>query len=256
MLGKSGVDDHTDEIAVSSDGSEVYVTTAHCTYDSTNYNCEGLMARLIVSSESLAWQKKIEASDPALYQAIYATDVELHDNDAYFSFMYLAKCLIIVLDTSGTEIAKKQFGVSGETDIIAELVFTSSSLFIFGSFTGSTYQAGASPSHYLYKTQADFADGASCTQLPITTSEVTLSAGDLVFTSSAAILNLVSQTLSASVSAMTTSTYSLSATELCFQDVVPFSLEDKSMITDEVINFSVGPFCSQRGLDLTITAVQ
>ena len=64
MLGKAGVHDHLDEIAVSSDGSELYFNAARCAWDSTNHNCEGSLAKVLVASDSLAWQKRIVASDP------------------------------------------------------------------------------------------------------------------------------------------------------------------------------------------------
>ena len=97
------------------------------------------MAKVLVATESLAWQKKILSSDTTNYHTVYATDVELHNSNVYFTFMYAGDCLVIVLDTSGSEIAKKQFGLNGEIDIISELTFDSSNLYLLGSFTGSTY---------------------------------------------------------------------------------------------------------------------
>ena len=125
MLGKSGIHDTLDEIAISSDAEELYFNSGRRSFDLSNYNCQGSMAKLLVNSEILAWQKKILASDPTNQEAVFATDVELHNNDVYFTFMYGGDCLIIVLDTSGNEVAKKQFGLTGEKDIISELLFDS-----------------------------------------------------------------------------------------------------------------------------------
>ena len=126
------------------------------------------MVKLLTANPgSVAWQKKISATDPANDKAISARDVKLLGDNAYFAFMYVGDCLIVVLNSAGVEIMQRQFGVGGEIDILAALVFTSSGLFIYGSFTGTTYQAGANPSHFIYQTQADFATGPFCTQLPI-----------------------------------------------------------------------------------------
>ena len=132
MVGHAGVDNHLDEIVASTNGNELYFNSGHCSWDNTNHKCEGAMVKVLTASGIVAWQKKIVASDRTNYQAIYATDVEIQDDLLYFAFMYLGDCLIIVLDTAGNEVMKKQFGVNEERDILGELVFTSSSLYLFG----------------------------------------------------------------------------------------------------------------------------
>ena len=107
VIGKTGVNDHLDEMAVSSDGSAVYLHSAHCDWDGSNHNCEGYMIKLIDTQDNIYWQKKITASDPTNFQAIYATDVVIHDSNVYYTFLYLGDCLIIALDSEGTELSKK-----------------------------------------------------------------------------------------------------------------------------------------------------
>ena len=143
--------------------------------------------------------------------------------------------------------------MSGEKDILIGLAFTSSSLFIMGTFTGPTYLLTANPSHFIYKTLPDFVDGSSCTALPIEDSEVTISEGDLQFFSSAAIIGLVSSIPTFTTTPSTTAAYSQTPTELCFQDVVPFEIADKSVVIGEMLTFTIGPFCSQRDLPITVS---
>ena len=131
--------------------------------------------------------------------------------------MYAGDCLIIVMDTSGNEMAKKQFGFASEKDIISELAFDSQNIYIYGSFSGtSTYATGSNPPHYLYKTAKDLSNEESCTSLPITDSSVVISTGNLGLTTSAGITNLLSQVPSATTGIVTSFTFSQSSTELCF----------------------------------------
>ena len=132
MIGKDGVNDHLDEMAVASDGSALYLHSAHCTWDSSIHNCEGYMIKLINTQDSIKWQKKITASDPTNFQAIYATDVVIHNSNVYYTFLYLGDGLIIVLDSAGAEVFKKQFGISGEKDILSEIIIGLENLYMLG----------------------------------------------------------------------------------------------------------------------------
>ena len=76
--------------------------------------------------------------------------------------MYLGDCLIIVLDSEGAEISKKQFGISGEKDILSELIIGSENIYMIGQLTGTTYQTDSNLAMYLYITKSDFSDQTSC----------------------------------------------------------------------------------------------
>ena len=76
--------------------------------------------------------------------------------------MFSGDCIIIVLDSSGVLIGKKQFGITGEVDLIAKLAFASSKLYIYGTFTGATYSVGSNLANFFYMTQPDFAGETSC----------------------------------------------------------------------------------------------
>ena len=63
-----------------------------------------------------------------------------------------------MLDTAGSEVAKKQFGISGDKDIISEIILGSENLYMLGQLTGATYLINSNPSMFFYKTKADFSD--------------------------------------------------------------------------------------------------
>ena len=52
--------------------------------------------------------------------------------------------------------------------------------------------------------------------------------------------------------------YSVSSTSLCYEnDVLPFQIEDiNTSVVDEEFTTVLGPFCSYKNLDLTVTVVE
>ena len=56
----------------------------------------------------------------------------MYNSNVYYTFLYLGDCLIVVLDSAGGEVLKKQFGMSGEKDILGELILTTDNLYMLG----------------------------------------------------------------------------------------------------------------------------
>ena len=66
------------------------------------------------------------------------------------------------LDSEGGEILKKQFGISGEKDILSELIIGSENLYMVGQLTGTNYQTNSNLGMFLYITKSDFSEQATC----------------------------------------------------------------------------------------------
>ena len=60
-----------------------------------------------------------------------------------------------------------------------------------------------------------------------------------------------------STSSQSTNPYSISSTAYCYgEDIPPIQLDSIETIVDEPVFAIIGPFCSNRGLDINLTVVE
>ena len=111
--------------------------------------------------------------------------------------------------------------MTNEKDILVELIFGSENLYMLGQLTGTAYQTNSNIATFLYITKADFSEQTSCSTLAIEDSTVAVTEGALEYDSSTSttLPGLTKVTLTVTSMHKDTESYSLTATDLCANDL-------------------------------------